>query len=213
VASRDDQIVARVRSRLGFAQGRRDTEPDLALGQDLARRQDAASVGALVSLLSDRAAASGAIKAIYECGYLAPDLLAPHAAVLLGLLASRNNRMVWGGAIALSCVAAAAPDAVWPRRAELMALFPDGSVITRDHVVRAMAHLARSSPARERALAPWLLLALEEVRPVNLPRWAEDVVPVLSGRNRAKAMALVEGRLAELSKGAQQRVRRLLRAK
>lgn len=198
--------------RLAPGQGRRDTAPDIEVGQDIAKRKDAASVEALVGLLTDRRAGSSALKALYECGYLAPELLAPHAETFLALLDHKNNRFVWGGAIALSCIAKVAPGAVWAGREKLQKLFPGGSVITRDAVVRALSLVAASTAARERALAPWLLQALVDVRPVNLPRWAEDILPVLSGTYRLQARATVEDRLGELSASAQQRVKRLLRS-
>jgi hypothetical protein len=201
-----------LRTRLAVGQGRHDTAPDIALGRELARRRDAASIDALVSLLADRTAASSAIKALYECGYLAPGLLVPHADALFGLLGSRRNRLVWGGAIALSCVATADPSAVWPRRQELLALFDGGSVITRDFVVRTMALVAASSAGRRRELTPFLLRALETVRPVNLPRWAEDILPALSGAPLAQACALLEARLPELSSSSRARAKKLLKA-
>jgi HEAT repeat protein len=207
-SSRDD-----LRARLAASQGVRGTQPDIELGQALAKRKDAASVAGLVGLLDDRKASSSALKALFECGYLAPVLLVPHAAAFFDLLQSKNNRLVWGGAIALSCVAEADGAAIWPRRKELMAIFGRGSVITRDAVVRALARTAASSPSREREIAPWLLRALQDVRPVNLPRWAEDILPVLSPPHAAQARTIVTGRLGELKSSAQRRLRPLLRSR
>jgi hypothetical protein len=204
--------IDEVRARLAVGLGVRNTEPDIALGRDLAAHKDVASVAALIELLRDRKTASSAIKALYECGYLAPELLVAHVDVFFDLLRSKNNRLVWGGAIALSCVAKADGSATWPRRQELMAIFERGTVITRDAVVRALALTAASSAARERELGPWLLEALSSVRPVNLPRWAEDILGALSARSRAQGRAVVERRLVELKPSAQQRVKKLLRA-
>jgi hypothetical protein len=137
----------------------------------------------------------------------------PHGNVFFELLKSRKNRMVWGATIALSCVAVADPDVIWQRHADLVGVFDGGSVITRDHVVRALALVAKSSSSRQRKLSPWLLRALETVRPVNLPRWAEDILPVLDGRSGERAGELLEARLGELGTSSRQRLARLLRAR
>jgi hypothetical protein len=50
----------------------------------------------------EKAIRSDIVKVLYEIGYPAPELAAPYARDFLKLLESRNNRLVWGGMIALS---------------------------------------------------------------------------------------------------------------
>ena len=50
--------------------------------------------------------ASDCIKTLYEVGYLKPELIAPYVGDFLKLIKSRENRLVWGGMLALSTIAA-----------------------------------------------------------------------------------------------------------
>ncbi len=197
-------------ARLSCGLGRRDEVPNRELGQDVARRQDAGAVATLVELLDDPAASSPAIKALYECGYIAPALLVPHAGVFFNLLTHRKNRLVWGAMIALWCVAKADAAAAWPRRAEIMQAFDAGSVITQDAAVKALSVVALSSSGKKRVLSPWLVDALAAGRARDLPGWLPDVLPALTQKDRDRAEELVNERLDQLKPSAQKKVRRLL---
>ena len=56
---------------------------------------------------------SDCLKVLYELGYLAPELIADYADDFLKLLKHRNNRMVWGGMIALSTIATLKADEIF----------------------------------------------------------------------------------------------------
>ena len=201
-----------LRGRLARISGERGAGPDKALGQEIARDGDAEAVAALIELLADRAAESSAIKALYECGYLAPELLVPHADTFLALLRHKRNRLVWGGAIAVACVARAAPDVIWPRREEVIAAFEPGTVITRDGVVHALAAVAASAPTRARALAPWFAEILCDCPPRDMVSYAERVMPALAPDASAEVGAILAGRQGEVTtKTASRKLARLLK--
>lgn len=197
-------------ARLSCGLGRRDAVPDVELGQDVARRGDAGDVAALVELLEEPAAASPAIKALYECGYRSSALLVPHAGVFLELLAHRKNRLVWGAMIALWCVARADAAVLWPRRAQVMQAFEQGSVITRDAAVKTLAAVACSSSGKKRVLSPWLLQALDSGRDSDLASWLEDVWPALTREDQKRAAERATRRLEQLKPPAQKRIRKVL---
>jgi len=202
---------AQVAAVLAGARGRRDERPNVELGQALARAEDAAGVAALVELLDDPSTSSDAVKALYECGYLAPELLVPHADALFGLLGHRKNRLVWGGMIGVWCVAKAAPDAVWARRDEVWAAFDAGTAITRDAAIHALATVAGSSPGRARELTARLLDALESCRPKNLCSWAERILPGLTPGGRSRCVTLLASRADEVTtRTSRRRLDRLL---
>lgn len=202
--------AALVYPRLGAVLGVRDTKADIALGQDIAARGAADELAGLVELLDEPAVASSAIKAIYECGYLAPTLLAPHLPRFRALLDSRNNRMVWGGMIAIWCVARAEPEAVWAHREHLEAALRNGTVITQMSAVQALCAVAASDTAKAGALQAWFEEVLETIGSKQLLGAAELILPVATERKHLVGSLLDRG--DELTTtAARKRLQRLLR--
>src|SRR4030042_687161 len=93
--------------RLASAKARRDEAPNKELAKDLAKRKDRAAIGELAANLKspDPEIRSDCVKVLYETGALDPELIADYAEEFLGLLGSKNNRMVWGGMTALATIA------------------------------------------------------------------------------------------------------------
>ena len=185
--------AAMVYPRLGSSLGRRDTKPDIALGRDIAARGAADELGGLVELLEEPAAASSAIKAIYECGYLAPELLVPHLPRFRALLDAGNNRMVWGGMIAISCVAKADPVAVWAHRERLELALRNGTVITQMSAVHALSAVAGSDPAKAESLQEWFEEAIETLDAKQLVGAAEQILPVAAEREHLVSSLIERG--------------------
>lgn len=200
----------RLLPQLACSMGRRDQVPNQELGWSLAAEGDGAGVAALVELLALPREGSDALKALYECGYRAPELLVPHADLLLDLLDSGRNRLVWGGMIAAWCVAQADPEAVWRRRKVVLAAFETGTVITRDAAIHALAEVASSSPARSRALAGFFIRALTECRPKDVPRWGGLTLPAMGNKAGKEARAVIQGRLDEMNASGRKRAEKLL---
>jgi hypothetical protein len=129
---------------------------------------------------------------------------------LAELTQSKNARLVWGALTALDYAAHHAPDAVWPLRDSLERGLDNGSVISRDHAVRALSALARSSPARAKAVAPLLSAALAAGRPKDLARLAGDVLPALPAKARADAVKALTKRLASVAPSSRRKLEALL---
>lgn len=197
-------------ARLSCGLGRRDEKPNVAVGLDAAERRDTKAIAALVKLLEDRDASSSAVKALYECGYRAPELLTPHAAMFFDLLKSRKNRLVWGAMIALWCIADVNPEVIYPRRTEIMDAFEKGTAITQEAAHKALAAVAGSSPKRKREISPWLLEALRRSRPKDLAGRLADALPNLTDDDAAKARKLVAARMGEMKPSARRKVEGLL---
>ncbi len=202
----------RVSQRLSTSLGRRDTQADIALGQDIADRLDGDDLGGLVELLDDEELASSAIKAIYECGYLAPQLLVPEFDRLVALLDARHNRMVWGGMIAVSCVATVAPDLVWTHAERIQEAHWRGTVITKVTSVRALSRVAAANPVRAMALVSFFEAVLGAADPKQLVSEAEDILPAMPPEHREGLLAVLVERGEELlTKSARSRLLKLVR--
>ena len=90
--------------KIAYHLGRRDEVPNQELAAELARERDQEGIEEIAAGLNDKnpSIQSDCLKVLYEIGYLEPELISGYAQTFLSLLDSKNNRMVWGGMIAIS---------------------------------------------------------------------------------------------------------------
>jgi len=119
---------------------------------------------------------------LYEIGYIDPSLVASYADDFLKLLRSRNNRLVWGGMIALSTIAELQADFIYAHREEILKAMHEGSVITLDNGVKVLA-LAASKDAYRPDIFPHLLKHLQTCRPKDVPQHAEKSLSAVDASN------------------------------
>lgn len=204
-------MLQEIKQKLASALGRRDEQPNLELGQAIAKSGDISAVSALVILLNDQGVASDAIKALYECGYQAPALLVPHVETFVKLLDHKNNRMVWGSMTAISCIAQRNPDSVWPYWERILGALQHGSVITRDMAVVTLTCLAASSPSKAGLLSKPFMDAIFASQPKDVAKLALQILPVLQGEALEKTKVHLTKRLPELATSSQKKLERLLK--
>lgn len=202
-----------VLDQIAHFQGRRDEVPNQELARQLVETQDTDGVREIAENLwhKDRHVQADCIKVLYEVGYLAPELVAPYADEFLKLLRSRNNRLVWGGMIALATVAGLAADSLYPERAEILKAMERGSVITVDAGVQALAGLAATSAERRRELLPTLFEHLQTCRPKDVAQHSEKIAPAVDAEHADAFIQVLETRMEDLSKAQVSRVNRVVR--
>ncbi|MBN1429833.1 MAG: hypothetical protein JXB07_15805 [Anaerolineae bacterium] len=202
-----------VLTQLASALNRRDDAPNHELARRLAETRNATDIAEVVSNLcnSDPAIQSDCIKVLYEMGYLAPDLIAPFAIDFLRLLRSKNNRLVWGGMIALSTVAALCADELYPHVADIQKAMGRGSVITIDAGVMTLSGIAAANPEYNRAIFPYLLDHLRSCRPKDVPQRAEKVLAAVTAANKADFVTIIENRLSNATDSQLARLRRVIK--
>ncbi|MBP6391041.1 MAG: hypothetical protein KA175_09180 [Flavobacteriales bacterium] len=189
----------RVLEELASAYGRNDEQPNIALAEVIVKKRDAKGVSDLIVVLSgkDKALRNDAIKVLYEVGARRSELIAMHLGVFVGLLASKDNRMVWGAMCAVDAIADTRPKAVVAALPKVMAAVDKGSVITRDHAVKAMVKLA-ANKTYARTVLP---LLHEQLRtcPVNqLPMYAELVATIQSVQHAKETSTILAERLLDV---------------
>ena len=178
----------------------------------MAAKPDAAAIAELVEALatSSTAVSNDAIKVLYELGERRPELVAPHASALLTLLASKNNRNVWGALQAIESVTQLAPKLVLSALPQIIEAADKGSVIAKDKAVQILAKLAAAGHA-EPAL-PILLDRLEAAAPNQFPMYAEAASVVVDGGHRQRLRQILEARLGRIEASAKRaRVEKILR--
>lgn len=199
--------------QLACAKGRRDEVPNQELARALVENDDLAGLREVAQNLWNRDpdVQSDCIKVLYEVAYLRPDLTAIYAADFLKLLHGRSNRLVWGGMIALAACATEAAETLYPRWREIAQAMEDGSVITRDAGVLALARLAATAPERQDEILPTLFGHLQACRPKDVPQHAEKILAAIDSGHRAAFIAILEKRLEDLQGAQVTRVEKVIR--
>ncbi|MFZ5856655.1 MAG: hypothetical protein ACOYZ6_07480 [Chloroflexota bacterium] len=199
--------------RLAHFQNRRDEVPNQELARDLAVKKDKAGIREIAEHLWDKNAniAADCIKVLYEVGYIDPALIGGHVDDFVRLLKNRNNRLVWGGMIALAEAARANPDAVFSHLAEIKKAMDAGSVITVDNAVKALALTAAAKPEYNDAIFPTLLKHLQTCRPKDVAQHAEKTLPAINAANKTKFVSALEKRMEDLSGSALARVKKVVK--
>lgn len=199
-----------VLGRLASALGRNDERPNIELAEALAASADAAAAAELVAALAGPiAVASDAIKVLYELGERRPELVAPYAEEFIALLASKNNRMVWGALAAIATVAALRADAVLAALDAILAAADASTVIAKDKGNAMLVNLAKAGHAAQ--VLPILLSRLGDAAPNQFPTYAEQIAAVVDAGHKPKLIEILEARLPGVEGRAKRaRVEKLL---
>jgi hypothetical protein len=196
-----------VLDQLATALGRRDEVPNQELAQRIVRERDAAAVKELLENLEhpNNAIPSDCIKVLYEIGAADPDLIAKYYKEFGKLLESKNNRLVWGGMIALDTIVLKQPKGVHGMLSKILKTADtSGSVIARDHAVGILAKLATLKPYQRDSIA----LLLEQLMscPQNqFAMYVEMSAPVIDADSRERFREVVESRARYLEKDSQKK--------
>jgi hypothetical protein len=192
--------------------GRRDEVPNQELARRLASGRDRKGIREIAENLwnKDKNIQADCIKVLYEVGHIEPALIAPFVDDFLKLLKSKNNRLVWGGMIALATVAALKADAIFAHRDEIQGAMKTGSVITVDNGVLALARAASQKARYRKAIFPFLMAHLKTCRPKDVPQHCEKILVAVDASNRGQFVAVLRARLPDLSGGGLRRVTRVI---
>ena len=199
--------------RIAHFQNRRDEVPNQELARDLAAQQDREGIREIAENLwnKNKNIQADCIKVLYEIGYIDPSLIAGFAEDFLKLLKSRNNRLVWGGMIALSTVAELRADFINGSLDQILKAMDAGSVITVDNAVKTLA-LAASKDAYRLSIFPHLLEHLRTCRPKDVPQHAEKSLPAVDASNKDEFIAVLDKRMEDLSAAQKTRVKKVIKA-
>ena len=202
-----------VLNRIAFFRNRRDEVPNQELARDLAAKKDKAGIREIAEHLWDKEKniQSDCLKVLYEVGYIDPALIADYVEDFIKLLKSKNNRLVWGGMIALGTVAALKADVVFAHLTEIQKTMKEGSVITMDNGVQTLARAASKNDKYNRVIFPYLLQHLKTCRPKEVPQHSEKTLPAVNAANKADFIKVLEKRMEDLSSSGMSRLRKVIK--
>jgi hypothetical protein len=167
--------------QLASSLGKRDELPNIVLASKIAKSGNEDHLKELFSLVAGKkpAVRNDAIKVIYEIGERKPEMISKHVEDFISLLKHNDNRMIWGAMTALSSISKTQPKLLVPFMVDIVDAIDKGSVITRDHGIFILSHIATLPKQHKHCLE--LLLEQLEKAPVNqLPMYAEKTTEVVT---------------------------------
>jgi len=154
---------------------------------------------------------SDCIKVLYELGYLAPELIAEYVEDFIKLLKHQNNRMVWGGMIALSTVADLKAAEIFPHIDEIIQIMKNGSVITMDNGIKTLALVASQKNEYRKVIFPTLLDHLKTCRLKEVPQHVEKSLPAVTADNKSDFIRVLEKRLEDMTVSQTTRLKKIIK--
>jgi len=202
-----------VLDRIAFFQNRRDEVPNQELAKDLVETQNSLGIKEIAQNLQhkNKNVQSDCLKVLYEIGYLKPDLIADYVTDFLGLLKSKNNRMVWGAMIAIATIADRKPKEIYEQLGAVKDTIEHGTLITVVWGVKALAKVAAADKTYKQQIFPFLMSVLKKCIPRDVPMHAESILPAIDQTNKTEFIEILESRKPELTGLQLTRLKRVIK--
>ena len=189
---------------LSSTQGLKGNEANIALARQISLTDNKNAVKELIDNLgnNDKNIQSDCIKTLYELGYLKPELIANYHAEFIKLLTNKNNRLVWGGMIAISTIVDLRHKEIFASLKEIMITVNTGSVITIDNGVEILAKLNKYDKYFN--TTDPLLIELLWICPIKqLPTYIEKSMTSINKLNKEIYQSIIEKRNQECESDSQ----------
>jgi hypothetical protein len=200
-------------NKLAFFQERNDDEPNIALAKELSQTGNKNDIKELIENLSnkEKRIQSNCIKALYELGYIKPELISNYIEDFIKLLNSKNNRLVWGGMIAISTISELKPDEIWKNIDIIIKTMEEGSVITKDAGLIILSKVALKKDEYNKKLFPILIDYLKKSNSKDVASYAEKIAIAINENSKKEFINLLELREKELTDSQLKRVKKILK--
>ena len=200
-----------VLGKIAYFQKRRDEVPNQQLARELAETKNRKGIQEIAENLwnKNRNIQSDCLKVLYEIGYIDPGLIGDYVQDFLKLL--KNNRLVWGGMIALATIAEKRPREIWKNIDDVIDAVEHGSLITAVWGVKTLARVACADKKYHTRIFPILLGQLEKCLPRDLPSHAESMLCAVDRINEKKLLLVLDRRRREMNSSQIARLARILK--
>jgi hypothetical protein len=205
--------ILSVLNKISYFQNRRDEVPNKELAKTLAETENRAGIAELVTNLKqkNKSIQSDCLAVLYHIGYVKPHLIADYVEDFLALLKSKNNRLVWGGMIALSTIVELKTKEMCANLDTVKQAIDKGTLITVVWGVKALAKIAASNKSCKPDVVPILLSQLKKCIPRDVATHFENSLPAIDDENRAVFLRIVENRKKELTTSQLDRLKKAMK--
>ena len=202
-----------VLNKIAYFQNRRDEVPNQELARELAETKNEKGIQEIAENLyhENQNVQSDCLKVLYEIGYLAPELIADYVDDFLKLLKHKNNRMVWGGMIALATIAEIKPREIWKSVDDVIDALDHGTLITLVWGIKTLARVASTNKRYREKLFPILIKHLKTCIPRDVPTHAESVLCAVDDSHKEEFLSVLESRQAEMTPSQLARLKKITR--
>jgi hypothetical protein len=129
----------------------------------------------------------------------------------LALMKSKNNRLVWGGMIALSTIAELKTEDICANLDTVKQAIDKGTLITVVWGVKAVAKIAASNKSCKPDVVPILLSQLKKCIPRDVATHFVNSLPSIDDGNKAMFLRIVEDRKKELTTSQLDRLKKAMK--
>jgi hypothetical protein len=199
--------------RLAASLNRRDEVPNQELARKIVQSNDRKAVQELIDNLQNKnkSIQGDCMKVLYEIGAKKPALIKDYIFDFVSLLHSKNNRLAWGGMMALNYITSVNPAAIYKLLPKLIDAANTGSVITRDNLVTILIKLEMQVEFKGKGF-PLLIDQLTDCPTNQLALYAENAIPVIDESNKLQLIRILEQRLPEMeSESKRKRITEVLK--
>lgn len=188
-------------SKLASSLHRRDEVPNQELAQHIVDKGDTIAVKELIESLHHKSKdiQHDCIKVLYEIGERKPELISDYVNDFIELLEHKNNRLQWGGMIALHSITLKNSKVIYDNLAKIIDAMDLGSVITNDYGISILIRLCSIKQYTDTAF----VLLIEQLinSPTNqLPMYAEKAIPIINDKNKKLFVSTLSSRLIDIEK-------------
>jgi len=189
---------------LSSSLGQKGNEANIELARQITMSENHEAVKELIQNLKNenKRIQGDCIKTLYETAYLKPEMIGDYYSDFLGLLTSKNNRLVWGGMIALMTITDLKSKEIFDSLDLIMKTVNSGSVITIDCGVEILARLNKYSEYFD-TTDPILTEQLWKCPIKQLPMYAEKSLISINHKNRDIYKSIIVNRMTECEKDSQ----------
>lgn len=190
--------------QLSSSLGQKGNDANIALAKKIAETENNDAIKELVKNLKnkDKKIQADCIKTLYETAYIKPDLIADYYSEFLGLLSSKNNRLVWGGMIALMTITDLKSKELFASLDLISDTVNKGSVITIDCGIEIFAKLNKYAEYQDK-VENLLIDQLWNCPIKQLPKYMEKSTISITEGNKEIYQRIINERKAECEKDAQ----------
>ena len=202
-----------VLSKISYFQNRRDEAPNKELAKTLAETENKAGIAELVANLKhkNKSVQSDCLGVLYHICYVKPHLIADYVEDFPALLKSKNNRLVWGGMIALSTIVDLKPKEICANLDTVKHAIDKGTLITVVWGVKTIAKIASSSKSCKSDVVPILLSQLKNCIPRDVAMHFENSLPAIDDENKVMFLRIVEDRKREMTASQLARLKKAMK--